>query len=247
MTDTPKLYSELADWWYVLSPVEEYAEEAATFVRTMQAHTRRPLDSVLELGCGGGNNAYHMKASFAMTLADVSDAMVALSRRTNPECEHHVGDMRTIRLGRAFDGVFIHDAIDYMTTPDDLRRAIESAFVHCRSGGVALFAPDHVKEIFAPSTDHGGSDGTDRALRFLEWTWDPDPDDTSYVVDYAYLLRERGGPTRVEWDRHVEGLFGRSTWLDLLSRAGFEPRSVQIEHAELEPGEYEVFACRRPR
>lgn len=246
MTDTPKLYSELADWWYVLSPVEEYAEEAATFVRTMQAHTRRPLDSVLELGCGGGNNAYHMKASFAMTLADVSNAMVALSRGTNPECEHHVGDMRTIRLGREFDGVFIHDAIDYMTTPDDLRRAIDSAFVHCRSGGVALFAPDHVSEIFAPSTDHGGSDGTDRALRFLEWTWDPDPNDTTCVTDYVYALRTADGAVRVEHDRHVHGVFPRQTWLDIIRSVGFEASVVPFEHSELEPGTHELFVGEKP-
>ena len=32
-------------------------------------------------------------------------------------------------------------AIDYMTTAEDLARAVTTAFVHCRPGGVALFAP----------------------------------------------------------------------------------------------------------
>ena len=32
------------------------------------------------------------------------------------------GDMRTLRLERTFDVVFIHDAISYLTTEDDLRR-----------------------------------------------------------------------------------------------------------------------------
>ena len=35
--------------------------------------------------------------------------------------------LRTLRLGRAFDVVFIHDAIDYMTTHHDLRLALETA------------------------------------------------------------------------------------------------------------------------
>ena len=47
--------------------------------------------------------------------------MLALSATLNPECEHLEGDMRTLRLGRTFDVVFIHDAISYLTTEDDLR------------------------------------------------------------------------------------------------------------------------------
>lgn len=242
----PRLYDELAEWWYVLSPVEDYAEEAATYANAMAAHTRRPLREVLELGSGGGNNAYHMKARFAMTLVDVAERMVELSRRQNPDCEHHVGDMRTFRIDRDFDGVFIHDAIDYMTTPDDLRRAMETAFRHCRSGGVALFAPDHVRELFASGTDHGGSDDVDRALRYLEWTWDPDPADSTCVTDYVYALRLQDGSMRVEHDRHVHGLFARQTWLDLMREIGFEGRVMPFEHSELEPGSHELFLGIKP-
>jgi hypothetical protein len=134
-----------------------------------------------------------------------------------------------------------------MTTEDALREVVETAYLHCEPGGAALFAPDHVRETFRPSTDHGGHDGPDRSLRFLAWTWDPDPADKTYVVDYAYLLRDRDGSVRVERDRHVEGLFPRATWLALLTEAGFRPTVVPFDHSELEPGEYELFACSRPR
>ena len=98
--------------------------------------------------------------------------------------------------------------------------------MHCRPGGVALFAPDHVRETFTPGTDHGGHDDGHRGLRYLEWTYDPDPNDTTYVVDFAYLLRETDGRTRVEHDRHIEGLFGREEWLQLLREVGFQPRGI---------------------
>jgi len=98
--------------------------------------------------------------------------------------------------------------------------------VHCRPGGVALFAPDHVRETFTPGTDHGGHDDGARGLRYLEWTYDSDPTDTTYVVDYAYLLREANGAVRVEHDRHIEGLFGCDEWLQLLRDAGFQPKIV---------------------
>ena len=87
--------------------------------------------------------------------------------------------------------------------------------------------------------------GNDRGARFLEWTWDPDPLDSTCTVDYAYLLREADGSVRVGHDRHLQGLFPRATWLGLLEEAGFRARAVPVDHSELEPGTYELFVATR--
>jgi SAM-dependent methyltransferase len=241
-----KLYGELASWWPLLSAPSDYAEEAAFYREKLVGAARRPVRTVLELGSGGGNNASHLKSHFEMVLVDRSPGMLAVSRALNPECEHVQGDMRSVRLGREFDAVFVHDAIAYMTSEADLRQVFETAFAHCRPGGAAIFAPDHVRDTFAPSTDHGGHDGADRGLRYLEWTWDPDPSDTTYTVDFAYALRSSDGSVHVEHDRHIEGLFARSDWLRLLALAGFEARMVPFDHSEIEAGKYEVFVCTKP-
>jgi trans-aconitate methyltransferase len=52
---------------------------------------------VLELGSGGGHNAFHLKARYAMTLVDLSEDVLTVSRRLNPKCDHHRGDMRGSR------------------------------------------------------------------------------------------------------------------------------------------------------
>jgi hypothetical protein len=156
-----------------------------------------------------------------------------VSRRLNPDCPHIVGDIRTIRLGRDFDAVFVHDAVSYMTSEADLTQAIETAYAHCRPGGVAVFVPDCTAETFEPSTGYGGIDGTDgRAARYLEWAWDPDPGDTWTVTEYAFLLRERGGAVRTVHESHRLGMFGQATWLRLLEAAGFQARSVTEETSE---------------
>jgi SAM-dependent methyltransferase len=241
-----RLYDDLASWWPLLSSPDDYGEEAEFFARHLRAACDGPVRTLLELGSGGGNNASHMKRLFEqVTLVDVSPGMLAVSRGLNPECEHVHGDMRTVRLGRRFDCVFVHDAVQYMTTESDLQRAIETAAVHCRPDGAALFAPDHLKETFRPSTGHGGHDDGRRGLRYLEWTWDPDPDDTSYLTEYACLLREADGTVRAVHDRHLEGLFPRDLWLRLLADAGFRPTVLTFDHSELEPGTYEVFVARR--
>jgi SAM-dependent methyltransferase len=246
MSTQPRLYTDLAEWWHLLSAVEEYAEEAAIYSRIIAERCTRPPRTVLELGSGGGNNAWHMKGSFEMTLVELSPAMIEQSKRVNPELEHHVGDMRTVRLGRQFDAVFVHDAIAYMTTVEDLARAVETAYVHCKPGGVALFCPDDLRDTFETTTDHGGHDGPDRGIRYLEWSWDPDPSDTTHVADYAYLLRFPDGTVRVEHDRHINGLFDRQTWEATLRAAGFDVVNLPFEHSEVEPGTHELFVGLKP-
>src|ERR1044072_3890085 len=151
-----KIYNELASWWPLFSTPEDYLKEATFFHETLINQAASPPITVLELGSGGGNNAVHLKSHFKLTLVDASPPMLEVSRALNPECEHLEGDMRTVRLGRQFDAVFIHDAIMYMTTQQDLRRAIETAFVHCKTAGLALLVPDYTRETFSPSTEHGG-------------------------------------------------------------------------------------------
>jgi SAM-dependent methyltransferase len=216
---SPRLYTDLAEWFHLLTAPEDYREEAAFYRRVITENSLIPVKTVLELGSGGGNNASHMKAHFTMTLTDLSEDMLAISRRLNPECEHIQGDMRHIRLSRQFDAVFIHDAIGYMTSINDLAMAIETAFLHCRPGGVALFTPNFTRETFSASTRHGGHDSGNRGVRHIEWTHDPDPGDTSYIVDMAYLLRE-GENVRCEYDRHVLGLFSEADWYKLITGVG---------------------------
>ena len=236
-----KMYSELAAWWPLLSAPEEYAEEASFYHQALAEAGGGRIATLLELGSGGGNNASHLKAHYRMTLVDLSEGMLNVSRRLNPECEHLQGDMRTVRLHRKFDAVFVHDAVMYMTTKADLRQAMETVAVHCRAGGVALLAPDFVRENFTPGTDHGGRDGGGRGLRYLEWVWDPDENDSTYLVDYAYMLKEAGGAVTVESERHTEGLFARADWRRWLEAAGFAVKVVP------DPFDREAFVGVKPR
>jgi len=222
----PRFYGDLAEWWPLISPPEDYAEEAA-FAATLLDSASIPVREVLELGSGGGHSAVHLKARFAMTLVDLSPTMLEVSQRPNPECAHHRGDMRSVRLGRRFDAVFVHDAIDYMTTETDLVLALNTAFAHCNPGGVAVFVPDDTRQTFEPSSDHGGSDGADgRGVRYLEWSWDPDPEDSWTQTEYAFLLRNGDAPVQMVHETHRHGLFGHDEWLRLLADTGFEARAV---------------------
>ncbi|HSW38469.1 MAG TPA: class I SAM-dependent methyltransferase [Acidobacteriota bacterium] len=241
-----RLYRDLADWYPLLTPVADYAEEAAFYRRLFEAHCRRQPRTLLDLGSGGGHNAAYLKASLSCTLVDLEPAMLALNRRLNPECEHIQGDMRSVRLGRVFDCILVHDAVSYMTSRTDLAGAIATAFIHTAPGGVAQFQPDFVAETFEPGTETGGSDGNGRALRYLEWRWIADSKTGMYVTDMAYLLRDESGAVEVVHDRHFMGLFPRTLWLDLIAEAGFEPLAVPFEHSSYSKTGFEVFLGLRP-
>lgn len=243
MTDPPggyRLYRDLAGWWPLISPVEEYEEEAAWLAGVLGS-APVPVREVLDLGSGGGHIAVHLKDRLALTLVDLSGEMLSVSRVLNPECAHHQGDMRTVRLGRRFDAVLVHDAVDYMTSEDDLRQVIETAFAHCRPGGVAVFVPDHVAETFrAGGGQGGGDDASGRQARFRERTWDPDPADTWVQAEYEFILRGAGGEAEVVRETHRLGMFGRDRWLRLLTNAGFEAEP------QAAGGPRNLFTGRRP-
>jgi SAM-dependent methyltransferase len=221
----PKLYHELSEWYPLLTPVEDYREEAGYFLEAIAEFSSIRGGTLLELGSGAGHNAFYLKKNFRLTLTDLSEEMLALSRKLNPECEHVAGDMRELRLHRLFDVVFIHDAITYLLTREDLKKVFATAAVHCRPGGVIVVAPDYVKENYSPVTEHGGTDGDGRSMRYLEWDSGPDADGT-YLVDFVLVLRRGNDLPEIVHDRHRWGLFSEAEWLAQLEAAGFAPLAV---------------------
>lgn len=237
------MYDELVDWYRLIDPPDDHAEETASYRAAIERGVAPAPETLLELGSGAGHNAVHLKQRFRCTLTDISEGMLALSRELNPDCEHHLGDMRTLRLGRTFDAVLVHDAVMYLLTEEDLFRAIETAFVHTRPGGAALFAPDHVSDAFREVTNYLQEDAGARSMRGIEWSWDPDPDDTTFITEYGFVFRDGHSVTSAH-DRHVEGLFSKQTWTRLLTRAGFD---VELTERRLDEDVCdEVFLCRRP-
>jgi len=219
-----RVYSDLAGWWPLISPPEEYAAEAGYLAAVFRC-AAITVRQVLDLGSGGGHVAVHLKDQFSLTLADLSQEMLAVSGRLNPECAHLHADMRTVRLGRLFDAVLVHDAIDYITAESELRQVIATAFAHCRPGGIAVFVPDHVADTFRPVSGRGGrGDAAGRQASFRERTWDPDPDDDWVQAEYEFTLRSADA-VEVVRETHRLGAFSRGTWLRLLAEAGFDARA----------------------
>ena len=223
------LYDKLAYLWPVISPPEDYAEEAVHWRRAIRDQLGPGRHRLLELGVGGGHNLSHLTAEFDAVAVDISPKMLDLSRRLNPDVEHHLGDMRTFRLpGQSFDAVLVHDAICYMQTEDDLRAAFDTARAHLHSGGLLLVAPDLVRDTFRPGLKLRWSTKLEGVEVITEETvLDADPSDTMVESYFTYTITEKGR-RRVEQDVHVTGLFTIATWTSLLEGAGFRTERIPL-------------------
>ncbi|MCC7241920.1 MAG: class I SAM-dependent methyltransferase [Acidobacteria bacterium] len=240
-----EFYGALAAWWPVISPVEDYADETDELRRLIQGY-RPHARTLLELGSGGGHVAHHLARHFDCCLTDLSADMLALSRQLNSACEHVQSDPRSLDLGRTFDVVLAHDAIDYMLTEDDLARVCNTAWRHLEPGGLVVLVPDTVAETFEPGTDVSGSDAPDgRAARLFEWAEPLRPGATQAAVHYSFLLRERDGGMRTVYERHDCGVFPTGTWTRLLAERGFHV-DVVVERTDDEQTPRRLFVGQRP-
>ena len=232
MPSGPRLYADLAHLWPLMSPPEDYADEGARLrseLRTRLGPGRRRL---LELGTGGGHLLHHLAGDFEATAVDLSEAMLAHSRRLNPGVTHHVGDMRTVRLGETFDAVLIHDAIDYMTTEDDLRAAFATARAHLRPGGLFLAIPTTTwrpsrrpTSPTRPGARAAPNSPTSSTRRTRTRATPRSRRPTSSSSGRTAALR-------VEVDRHTTGLFPIRTWERLLEESGFAPERLDYPFSE---------------
>ncbi|HQO14751.1 MAG TPA: class I SAM-dependent methyltransferase [Smithellaceae bacterium] len=223
-----RLYKDLAYLFPLVTPREDYAEEAAQWLTILHEKLDPTKNKILELGVGAGHNLSYLTGEFAATAVDTSPEMLQLCKKINPGVELHQDDMRDIRLGRKFDAVLIHDAIVYMLSEDDLMRTFATAAAHLENGGIFIIGPDYYLDNFSGlRVEYCTRSEGALELTYVEYAYDPDPSDTIMEIIFSFFIREQGR-LRIEHDRHITGLFRRASWVKLMKKAGFrvEPRII---------------------
>lgn len=216
-----------------MSPPEHYVEEVESFRRRFSDHGVARGASVLHLGSGGGSIDFHLKRHYRVTGVDISPSMLAYAAALNPEVEYLPGDIRSVRLGRTFDAVLLHDASAYMTSLDQLQQAYETAAAHLVAGGVMVTPPEELRSRFV---QHRSSIRTrtlgDRTVTTIEMDYDPDPADSCFEKTFIFAIRE-GKELRVEWDVHYNGLYDLEDMLDVMRKAGFRAEVSRWQLSDL--------------
>ena len=225
----PRLYDDLAHLWPALSPPEHYTAEAQVLRDLIQQNTGPDVDelpSILELGAGGGHTLVHLIDDYDCTAVDLSEPMLENCRALVPNAKTVVGDMRSVRLNQTFDAVFIHDAVDYMLSEEDVRKTLETAAAHLKPGGLCVVAPTYTRDNFIDGDVADDGTTTDsEELTYFTFVHDPDPADDTFEMILLYLIRDHETRNvRTVEDRHTCGLFSIDQWVAWMKDAGFDAR-----------------------
>ncbi len=243
-------YNELAWVDPIIAPPENFVRETEFLCRLIREHAQIEPGTLLHLGSGAGINDYTLKRHFQVTGVDISDGMLETARKINPEVDYYKGDMRTFDPGKKFDAVACMEAIGYMLTLEDTRRAVSTAFRHLNRGGVFIFTALVKEDFKANNFVYTGSKG-DIEITLFENNYRPNPESAIYEATMIYLIRRRG-ELEIYTDRHHGSLFSLDTWTGLLKEFGFAIKTNKITDTYspylLGEGSYpiRVFTCVKP-
>lgn len=213
-------YARSAEFYDLVYAGKPYADEAADVHARIQAHLRSGGSALLDVGCGTGNHAAHLRAHYQVDGVDLEEGLLRIARARYPDAAFHQGDMTDFDLGREFDAlVCLFSAIGYVRTEDALRRTIAGFARHLKPGGVAVVEPWLSPEVFKPG--HPRLDVSESAelkvARMGRTDWEGDHS----VIVFVYLVGHPDGIDHWE-ERHLLGLFTHQQTLDAFAAAGLE-------------------------
>ena len=223
------LFGRYAAFYDALSADKDYAAECRYLARLFARHARRPVRTILSLGCGTGNHDLPLALrGFRVTGVDRSSGMLARYREkavaAGLPLDVRRGDLRSARLGRRFDAVIsMFAVIGYQVTDRDLARALATCAAHLRPGGVLVFDVWHGPAVLADppgARTRTVKEGADRIVRHSRSRTDM----ARHVVSVTFRTERFSGGRRVESvvEEHPMRFFFRDEIEVVLARVGLE-------------------------
>lgn len=233
-------YNQLAWTETLLGGPESYEEEAMTYIQAVERYISIPSPTVLHLGCGAGGHDFYFKKHFSVTGVDLSEGMLEIAKKTNPEITYINGDMRNVKLDEKFDIVMIPDSIMYMSTLEDLSAALRNAAAHMKPRGILLVVV-HTKEEFRNNNFAYIGENENTHITVLENNHIVT--DSTYESTMVYLIR-RDGELSIEHEVHTLGLFSFDQWMNLFENLQLKVDEIDLNHLYdkylLGDGEYKL-------
>lgn len=222
-----KLYSELAYVWDVLTPPDVYREEAEVYWNLINHYRKDAIQSLCELGSGGGYLASHFPEYLNLTLVDASSEMLSLSKKRNPKATHICADMCTIQFEEQLDVVIVHDSIMYLHDKTQLVDFLKNAGSLLKENGSILIVPDITKDEFYENIVSGEAQDDERHVFLTEWRHMPEPDKSYFEVAFSLLIKENDAVSSY-FETHKMGCFSMSDWMGIFKQANLKLSPIDI-------------------
>jgi len=237
----PSFYDAVYDAIYDPYSDKDYRSESQRLLQLVRRHKRSNGRDLLDVPCGTGGHLKYLKAWFDVEGLDINRKMVTMARKRNLGVKFHCGNMLSFKLPKRFDVITcLFSAIGYMTTVEELRRAVLNMSLHLKSGGVLTVEPSIAPRDFKNRSLHavlvnqpklklariGRSSRQGRTaiinFHYLKAT----PKTTRYFSETVrlglfthseYLASFRAAGLRVAY--YVKGLGGRGLYVGLKTRS----------------------------
>ncbi len=198
---------------------KDYPGEASAILAILDKHRKRPVDSLLDVGCGTGKHLAELARHFRVEGVDLDGRLLKLARARVPEARFTEADMCAMRLSRRFDAITcLFGTIAYVRTFERMQQTLERFAAHLRVGGLVVLQPWYRSADRCPAMQVRHIDLPHVKIARLSHTL---VDGREALVNVNYLVGTSTGIEHVE-ELHELGLFSHDEHLELLDAAGFD-------------------------
>ena len=150
------MYAKMAQYYDRIYSFKDYAAEAEKLIVWIETHKQSSGRRLLDVACGTGHHLEFLSKSFNAEGLDLSPELLDLAQERNPGMTFHCADMRTFDLSSSYDVITcLFSSIGYMTTLQDLQKAVSNMAQHLVPGGVLLIEPWLTPDVWKSGSVHG--------------------------------------------------------------------------------------------
>ena len=220
------LYRELGKYYDLLYGGKDYKKESAQIKKIIYRFKRPSGNELLDVACGTGNHLKYLRSSFKCVGVDINNGVLNEARKKVNGVVFKNADMTKLSMNKKFDVVLcLFSSIGYVKTYANLRKTIRAFTKHMKHGGVVIIEPWFTRNNFYVGMPHMSTfDGKDVKIARLNVS--KKVGDLS-VMDFHWLVAEKGKPVKHFVDRHVMGIFDVGKTLELMEAAGLKAKFMK--------------------
>ena len=233
-------YENLAFSYDRLTNDVDYEATVDFYYAILEREGLKPRTAV-DLACGTGSVTELLaRRGLEVMAVDMSEDMLAVASQKTAEMYpapwYLCQPLQELRLPRAVDlAVCALDSLDYITDPEDCRKAIRRIYKYLNPGGIFIFDVNTPEKLRAMDGQVFLDEDDD-----VYCVWRGEFDDQTNICSYGMdLFQRRGDLWERSFEEHCEYAYSREQLVSYLKEAGFTHIGVYADRLFEDPREGE--------
>lgn len=214
-----QLYKKFARYYDKIYQNLDHEKECDFIKWAVDNHKTSTENNLMDVACGTGRHVQFLKEDFKIVGVDINPEMLRIAREKLPDVEFIEGDMKKLDVNHEFDVLIcMFSAMNYNTTPEELKTTLKNFYTHLKKGGVLIFDLGINKENWIEglvSVDSVVDDGV-KLARICQ----SHLEDGIFNANFIFLTKENG-KVDFDIDQHELGVFGIETVWEIMENIGF--------------------------